>query len=82
MKSHSVAALALVCLSMVALGSALSFDSAPNQIKCFRENLARHQVVSGDVSTMSSPFMQLKFWVRTKDSVSFRITLSPPVLGP
>lgn len=43
---------------------ALSFDINQNEVKCFRETLSRHQVVSGETGSTSSPFYQLKFWVR------------------
>ena len=52
-----------VSLCLVGLSTALSFDSTPNVIKCFREQLSRHQVVSGEVGGPSSPFQTLKYWV-------------------
>lgn len=64
MKSHHLTALAVVLACMVMYSSALSFDSTLGVVKCFRETLTRHQVVTGEVGTTSSPFHQLKFWVR------------------
>jgi hypothetical protein len=63
MKDHTLAALAVALVCLVSVSTALSFDSSPNQIKCFREQLSRHQVVSGEVGGTSSPFQTLKFWV-------------------
>lgn len=66
MKSQTVLLAVALSLCLVVLTSALSFDLPPSQQKCFRELLSRHQVISGEISTISSPFMQLKYWVRIK----------------
>lgn len=66
MKSHLLAVLALAAICLFGYSAGLAFDTNPNQIKCFRDTFSRHQVISGEVGTTSSPFQQLKFWVRMR----------------
>ncbi|XP_049849504.1 transmembrane emp24 domain-containing protein A-like [Schistocerca gregaria] len=66
LRSCVLSLLCLLFLSQCAV--AFKFELLPEYVRCFREDLAAHTIITGFVSAYANPSMQLKFWVESDNS--------------